>query len=180
MIGARTIAQLLLATSVAAGVATPLGGRGTPVAPPELIHQADAYSPYDDGLFLSDGPIPLLTNRTHSTSNSDWLRFETDSCGLPERTESKRSIVTRSAFDDDMDDEEDMDPVDQAWDMVGKWLSPHSEIAVVTDGVAKSCDDYSFGGDDVAPDSIARWPARPVLRNARSPWLAPGETSYIA
>lgn len=80
-----------------------------------------------------------------------------------------------------MDDQDDQDPADEAWSMVGKWLSPHSEIAVVTDGVAKSCDDYSFDGDDLAPDSIAGWPTKPSLRRkARSPWLNRGETSYIA
>jgi hypothetical protein len=50
-------------------------------------------------------------------------------------------MLRESSFGDDMDQYDEDDPANEARQMVGQWLSQHAEIAVINDGVDKSCDE---------------------------------------
>ena len=57
-------------------------------------------------------------------------------------------MLRQSAFDNDMDEYDENDPANEARQIVGQWLSQHAEIAVVNDGVDKSCDDAEIVDSD--------------------------------
>ena len=54
-----------------------------------------------------------------------------------------------------MDDGDELDFGDEAWGMISDWFSLEPEIAVLSDGVDKSCDDGFSPFDDEEPGSIA-------------------------
>src|SRR4051812_23681711 len=114
-----------------------------PVARSEKAAVTDAY---DDGLLVSGGQIARAPSNPRIANNAEWMKVETDACGFPERAQNKKSMLTESGLDDEMSDRdhledlEDLGPADQAWALVGRSLSAHSEIAVISDGVGKTCD----------------------------------------
>ena len=71
----------------------------------------------------------------------------------------------QSAWNEDMDGSEDDDPPDEGAFLMGSWLAKHTEIAVINDGVAKSCD----GEWDLLEDIDARFwrPLGGLLRAAQ-------------
>ena len=117
-----------------------------------IIPASDAY---EDGLmFGGDGPTFLLPNYSRGADNADWLKFQTDVCGMLERVDSRHTMIFESGLSDlyKFDDE---DPAIEARTIIGQWISAHAEIAVVTDGVDRTCDDYQFDGEDFPPETIA-------------------------
>jgi hypothetical protein len=44
------------------------------------------------------------------------------------------------------------DPSDDGRDLIAQWLSDHSELAVINDGIDKSCND-EWSRDDFLPDA---------------------------
>ena len=84
-----------------------------------------------------------------------WYKFDTDSCGLLQRMETRRSMTVRSQFDDDDGFDDGGDPSDDGRNILSQWLSTHSEIAVISDGVDKWCGDDWFDDEDSPSESIA-------------------------
>jgi hypothetical protein len=147
-----------------------LAGIAVTASPPAEAGRAliPASAAFEDGLLFGDnGPTVFLPDHRRGYS-ADWLKFETDVCGMLERVDSRRSVLVRSGLSDLYDFDED-DPAIEARTIIGQWISTHSEIAVVSDGVERSCDDYQFDGEGFPPETIARWPGRAIRA-----------TSYIA
>lgn len=133
-------------------------------APGLRMQRAASSDAYDDGLmFSNDGPMALLTNRSRRSDNSDLLRFEIDACGQLEWVEHRHSLIRQSALDDGMDlyDDVDDDPSDLGFELIEHWLAAHPEIAVIFDGVDKSCEGSWFD-QDLPPELIAGWRIRPL------------------
>jgi len=81
--------------------------------------------------------VLLMTNPKGAAGKSDWIKFQTDSCGTLLAINNGRSMARKTSLNDGMngfDDFEEDDPSDLGKDMIGQWLSEHSEIAVVGDG----------------------------------------------
>ena len=98
----------------------------------------------DDGneeMIYGNRPIVLLQGQSRGRVNSGWLKFGTDACGRLQRVDSGHSLLTQSSLGDDIDQYDEDDPTTEARQLVGQWLSQHAEIAVINDGVDKSCDD---------------------------------------
>lgn len=73
------------------------------------------------------------------------------------------------------EDEDDADPSDMALELVQEWLSEHPDIAVINDGVAKSCDGDAGEDEDFGPEFEATRPSHPNdLPGARpdARWIA--------
>jgi hypothetical protein len=142
---------------------------------------ADSSAAYEDGLLTSgEGAMVLLPNHSQHSDNSDLLRFRTDVCGVLQSVENRRSMIRQSSYDDDMDLYENDNPSDVAAEVIEQWLSAHAEIAVITDGVQKSCDDSPFD-DDQPTDTIASW--APGQHQLAEPRVSPPQrltASYIA
>ena len=125
-----------------------------------------ASDAYEDGLmFGGDGPMVLLPNYSRGADNADWLKFQTDVCGMLERVDSRHSMIFESGLSDLYDFDED-NPAIEARTIIGQWISTHAEIAVVTDGVDRTCDDYRFDGGDLPPETVAAWPGRSTRNTA--------------
>jgi len=135
-------------TSSAVLAAAPNGrGHVDPAGSQLTITAASEVS--DDGLVNSDGATLLLDRQSRRANNSVFLKVETDSCGMLQHIEDRRSILLQGGFQDDSEDDfEDMAPPDQAWAVVGGLLSGHPEVAVMSDAIDKSCEYYnSLDGD---------------------------------
>jgi hypothetical protein len=150
-----------------AAIALPMpsgGGEAASVPGGLQMHRIAFFDVYDDGLtFSNDDSIVLLLNHSRHADNSDLLRFEIDACGELQGVERRRSMIRRSALDDHMNlnDDVDDDPSDLGFELIEHWLAAHPEIAVMTDGIDKSCD-RPWIDEDFPPKSIARWRARPL------------------
>jgi hypothetical protein len=103
----------------------------------------------DEDLLYDNRPTVLMQGHSRGSVNGDWMRFGTDACGKLQRVDSRHSMLRQSGFDDDMDQYDENDPANEARQMVGQWLSQHAEIAVINDGVDKSCDDAEIVDGDV-------------------------------
>lgn len=116
----------------------------------------------DDDLMPVNNGVLLMRGHSHGSDNADWMKFETDPCGFLERVESRRSMLRQSALDDGMDAfDDEPTPQEEARDMVGRWLSAHSEIAIIGDAIDKSCDTYlPDDEEELAPDVLAGWKHR--------------------
>lgn len=118
---------------------------------PKYLIEASAYDDGDgDGLMFSEIPVILLTNRSGGAAKGDWMRLETDPCGLLKRVENGRSVIWQSAAPGDGDDPDD-DPSFGGRTLIAQWLSDHSELAVINDGIDKGCDGDWSGADDFPP-----------------------------
>lgn len=151
----RRSAQGLLGIVAAVAFATSLEGRVTEA--------------YDDGLLVSSRPA-----EGHLGSSVQWLKVETDPCGSPAQAQSRQSLLTQSGMDDEEDqsdvlsDLEDLGPADQDWAVLALSLSGRSDIAVVSDGVGKTCDDESaLDGDEAGAEAMAEWTRDPLSRRLR-------------
>ena len=82
-----------------------------------------------------------------------WFKFDTDACGLLQRMDTRRSMTVRSQFDD-QDDIDDDDPSDDARNIISQWLSTHSDLAVISDGVDKWCGEDWFDDEELPSDTI--------------------------
>jgi hypothetical protein len=122
----------------------------------------------DEGLVISNnGPAPLLPTPSNRSSTSNWLRFDTDECGLLHRMESDPrtkgsafSPIRASQFEENDDVGVVPDP---SWAFAQQWLYDHPEIAVLSQALVKWCS----GGPivDADPDFYAAWgndPSWPV------------------
>ena len=172
----KALAYATFALGVAIAIAGPLDGHGSEFVPQRHVVQIAGVSEENEALlFPRDGGTFPWNNGVHPSGDSKWLKFETDSCGLPSRTEDRHSMLTQSDFADDSDDVDDGDDVDESWAIIGKWLSEHPNIAVINDGVEKSCDYDSIEDYNYGPDFLADWrdPAAQHFGTHR-------DTSYIA
>lgn len=139
-----------------------------------------ASDAYDDGLMIANnGAVIFLPNKPHSAGKSDRLKFDTDDCGLLVSVRDRRSMLTKSELGDDWDDPED-DPSLAAQSVIGRWLSAHPEIAVVTDGVDKWCGDLSLVGEDLSPEFEASWSSKLGWHGAEPSRISTPVISYIA
>ena len=107
-----------------------------------------AATPDNETMLYDAGPMIFLLPNAHDPAGRDWLKFETDECGMLQRVDNSRSIMRQSAVSEDMQDFDEDDRLDSGKALVGQWLSQHSEIAVMNDGVDKSCDDNLFDDED--------------------------------
>ena len=136
-----------------------LAGIAVVAAPPVEAGRFGASDAFEDGLlFGDDGPTTFLPDHRRS-DRGDWLKFETDVCGMLERVDTRRSVLFQTGLDDFYDFDED-DPAIEARTIIGQWIATHSEIAVVSDGVDRSCNDYRFDGGDLLPELVAAWHGR--------------------
>lgn len=141
----------LALTSSAVFAAPPNGGVRVASVP---LTAASEVS--DDGLVNSNGANLLLDRQSRRANNSVFLKVDTDSCGMLQHMEGRRSILLQSGFHDDADDDfEDMAPPDQAWAVVGGLLSAHPEVAVMSDAIDKSCEYYNWLDGDGDTSVIA-------------------------
>jgi hypothetical protein len=146
-LGAAQVTASALVFCAAVGWAAPLGGREAALI--SKYHSIEAPNLADEGLiFANNGPIVLLREHSRRADNAEWLSFETDACGLPRHVENRHSMIRQSAYSDDMDEFDGDDQADQEWALIAKWLSVHPEIAVISDGVDKTCDDSSFEDEE--------------------------------
>ena len=170
----RGIACATLTFGVVVAITAPLEGHKAEFAPQRHFVPVAAMSEDNENLlFPKNGAIDPSDKGSRRTGDPNWLKFETDSCGLPARTEDRHSMPTQSGFADDSDDSDDVDDgddVDESWAIIGKWLSEHPNVAVISDGVEKSCDYDSMEYYDYGPDFLADWRV-PSARRV---------TSYIA
>lgn len=120
----------------------------------------DVDDHFGDLMFNNQGAQILLPDAERRNDNSDWLRFSTGACGelRPDSTRHARLGHSTGLDLNDVDgDDYDGNDYSEALAIISRWLAVHPEIAVVSDGVAKTCDDGSSALDDdyVPPDSIA-------------------------
>src|SRR5262249_23712426 len=101
------------------------------------------------------GPMVFLRAHSQPPANANWMKFETDECGTLQRVDNSHSILRRSALADDGGDPDQGDAQDGGRAIIGQWLSQHSEIAGVNDGVDKSCDDAQVDVEDYDTSEIA-------------------------
>ena len=173
----------VIALLAAVALPTPPGGSEAASGARLQMHRMAFFDVDGDGLMSSnDGPMVLLRDHSRRADNSDLLRFEIDACGQLQRIEQRHSMIRRSALDDHMNLNEDVDddPSDLGFELIEHWLAAHAEIAVMTDGIDKSCDGSGFD-EDLPPKFIARWRARP-LRKGDAPLIRPQRsvTAYLA
>jgi len=153
----KAIAYASIAFGVAIAITAPLEGHQAGLGPQRHVGPIAAMREDNESLlFPKDGGTDPA-EETRRAGDSNWLKFETDSCGLPSRTEDRHSMLTQSGFADDSDDLDDGDDADESWAIIGKWLSEHPDIAVISDGVEKSCDHDSTENYDYGPDFLADW-----------------------
>jgi hypothetical protein len=133
----------------------PSSGREAAVTQSPHVTLASAFDNDDGTMFYDNGPMVFLRAHSNRPPNADWLKFETDQCGTLQRVDNRHSMIRQSALAGDDDDPSDDDPLDSGRAIVGQWLSQHSEIAVVNDGVDKSCDDSVFDTVDGDTSEIA-------------------------
>jgi hypothetical protein len=154
-------------------VASPLAGRGFP----SLFHRAVQSAPDGESFDPPDEPDIFMTEPSAGSQKRDWMRFRTDPCGTLLSMDSGRSTLRRASLDDgddgddigDMDDMDDVDddPSDLGRALIGRWLSQHPEIAVIGDGVEKSCDDGPYLDEDL-PSEIEALSPQPKSNGQRT------------
>jgi hypothetical protein len=103
----------------------------------------------------------MLTSRAPQEFAANWLKFDTDECGRLNGVEGRASTRTATAASDDVDDDDD-NPWANAWNIpdnesegVTGWLQQHPEVATITDGVEKTCNDDNAPVDDLDDVDIA-------------------------
>ena len=147
-------AAALLACAGLIATAAPPGRGGTvPKQGLKFSRLMVATAADDDEMIVAEGPTILL-DRSRRAGRSGWIEFDTDPCGSLQGIRDNGSLLTRSAqLDDEMGEDEEPDPSEQGRELIGQWLSEHSEIAVVNDAIDKSCDDARFVPEDSFPES---------------------------
>jgi hypothetical protein len=145
----------LLALSAVVAATTP-GRAGETAFVPLLKWQEIKLSraPADETMLHDTGPMIFLLTHSRDSAGRDWLKLETDECGMLQRVDNSRSIFRQSALSDDMEDFDGDDPLDSGRALVGQWLSQHSELAVINDGVDKSCDEPRFDDEEEYMDTF--------------------------
>ena len=133
MAWADTGGRALLVLFVAAVLSGPLGLSGRAFAVSFQARSVDADA-VDDVLLVSEAPT-ILDQRSSSGSGMHSIEIETDPCGALQQFGGAHSMLWQSD-----EDENDTDVSDMAQQLVQRWLSQHSDIAVINDGVTKSCE----------------------------------------
>lgn len=110
------------------------------VAAGASFRQLETSDAVDEQLIVSQDVVVLLTDRNSREGAPEFVRFETDNCGMLQRLRRNPTARVESAWDEDTDGSEDDDPPDEGAFLMGRWLAKHAEIAVINDGVAKPCD----------------------------------------
>lgn len=167
----------MLALSAAFALASPVGGRGSALP----IHRAVDRDSDAQALLRTGNPVPLMTAPGTGTQKRDWIQFRTDACGTLLAIDHGRSTFRRTSLDDgdadeiddqdmtddldDLDDLDDQDPADLGKALIGRWLSAHPEIAVIGDGIDRSCDDGPYFDEELPSDIEALSPTRPTRRD---------------
>lgn len=152
----------VVAFTAAIALASPLAARGSA----SLVQRAVQPASSSESIYPPDEPDIFMTDPSPGLQKRDWMRFRTDPCGTLLAIDSGRSTPRRTSLDDgdagdgidDMDDLEDQDPSDLGRALIGRWLSQHPEIAVIGDGVQKSCDDGPYFDEDLPSDIEALSP----------------------
>ena len=132
----KTIAETVFVYSAALTMVMPADG----VAAGASLQRLETSDSVDEELIVSQRTVILLTDRTERQDAHEFVRFETDVCGMLQRLRRNPAAPVRSAWNEDTDGAEDDDPLDENAFLMGRWLAKHTEIAVINDGVAKSCD----------------------------------------
>ena len=175
--------HVVAACSAALTLTTPLAGHEAPVDSLRPGVTAAAPASYDEGLiFSNDGATLLLRNYSPGADHAERLRLETDACGLVVSMENGHAMLTQGALADDADDADAFDEDDPSvagQTLVSRWLSMHPEVAVITDGIAKWCDEPLPSDEELAPESDADWRVQSLHSGlGRGSW--PEGSSYIA
>jgi hypothetical protein len=139
----KRVCAIFVLSAAAASAAPHEGGR--PYVAERWNHDRVIAAGFaDDGnedMIYDNRPMVLLEGHSRGKANGDWLKFGTDACGRLQTVDSRHSMLRESSFGDDMDQYDEDDPANEARQMVGQWLSQHAEIAVINDGVDRSCDE---------------------------------------
>ncbi len=160
----RSLAAVLLV----AAAATPLQTLNAAA----ILQKAEA-SGVEDDLIIIGRSVPLLSNRADGADSQDAVKFQLDACGTLERPQANRRLAGNGF--DEMDDTYEDDPLDEAKMLISRWLAAHAEVAVIADGVERSCDSDSIDLDDPVLDLAAADRMHIQIR-----WLQLHRTSYIA
>lgn len=120
----------------------------------------DVDDHFGDLMFDNQGAQVLLPDADRRADNGDWVRFSTSACGelRPDSTRPARLGHSTGLDLNDLDgDDYGGDSYSEALTLISRWLAVHPELAVVSDGVAKACDDSPsiLDDDGVPPESIA-------------------------
>src|SRR3954470_20124862 len=168
-------AHTMFALSVAAALAIiPNTREDHTTSPAEglMIHVSGAYN---DGLmFSNNGAMVFLHNHAPRQDGGYRLKLETDACGVLVAVRNGHALLHQSRYPEDWGEFDENDPSVEAQILFSRWLSTHPEIAMISDGLDKSCGDFSFVGDEPWPEFRGDWGAQTVRREDQ---LA---TSYIA
>lgn len=178
---ARASAFAALAMSAVLMSSSSSGGGGRSSAPEVQSFMFAASDAYDDGLMIANqGAMIFLPNQSHSAGKSDGLKFDTDDCGLLVSVRNRHSMVTKSELGDDWDDPDEDDPSLAGQAVIGRWLSSHPEIAVVTDGIDKWCGDFSLVGENLSSEFEASWSSQSVHGGTGLKTILRPAISYIS
>jgi hypothetical protein len=129
--------SILMSALAAALLSSPLSG-----TPAKALGGDDQLVP------ITAPPVLLL--------NDGWVKLETDSCGSLEGMGGGRANLRLQPSDFGLFDDDDFDdPQFQERMMVSQWLSSHVEIAAISDGVDKWCNEQWFDGEEMPTDTIA-------------------------
>lgn len=148
----RRSARAGLAVCASVALVAPLDLRGEPASRSiSQFYRLAAANPADEGLLFTETPMTILTDHSHG-GQPGWMRLQTDPCGTLQQVQNSLSIFRPSALDDDSFDGEDEDPADAGREIIGKWLSQHADVAVINEGIDKTCDRDWFGDQDLSPE----------------------------
>ena len=147
---------VLFVLSMAGLSAPPAVGQVAPLVTP--AQSLDDDDQIDPGFAISQmGPMVLIPDRMGVASRRHWIQLNRDECGTLQGIEDGRSMLSRSAYDDDgfVDDDED-DPAFARELMFDQWLSAHSSIAEVNGAIDHWCDEGDQDGlSDIDTSEIA-------------------------
>ena len=125
----------------------------------------------DDELIVSGGSAILLTQPGEVTSNGKSRLFTMDSCGMPRMSGS--ALLTRSSLGSPLDDFDEEDPRYELQELFGRWFAVHPEVAVISDGVDKSCDESPLDDPELGPDlDVVALRANPQSFGGQVPHIA--------
>ena len=125
----------------------------------------------DDELIVSGGSAILLTQPGEVTSNGKSRLFTMDSCGMPRMSGS--ALLTRSSLGSPLDDFDEEDPRYELQELFGRWFAGHPEVAVISDGVDKSCDESPLDDPELGPDlDVVALRANPQSFGGQVPHIA--------
>ena len=174
----RKSSQALLAFSITLAA---LGGSGAVTSAPHPYF-TDSSELDDELLVSSDSAVVFVRDHSPNGNHVHTVKLKTDDCGLPASMTNGHVMLTQSALAgnaaDDGQNLDDEDPLVEALTLMSRSLSTHPEIAIISDGLDKWCDNSSFAGEDISSEFATSW--RPSILPRRRGQALRQDFVYIA